>query len=161
MSQLVGWGGYWGRGLSKAVKKSQGGGEVARALVRVMFITFTKKLSAFRWCTSRPPNSAAASPCGCFEHLNWNVWCVKSTCLYAKSLQSCPTLCHPMDCSPPGSSLHGVFQARILEWVAMASSRGSSRPRDRTHVSCVSCAGRQFFTTAATWEARGPKVPRC
>ena len=52
--------------------------------------------------------------------------------LYAKSLQSCPTLCDAMDCSPPGSSVHGIFQARILEWVAMPSSRGSSQPRDPT-----------------------------
>ena len=46
------------------------------------------------------------------------------------SLQSCPTLCHPMDCSPPGSSVHGILQARILEWIAVPFSRGSSRPRD-------------------------------
>ena len=148
------------RGVSKAVKKSQGGGEVARALVCVMFITFTKKLSSFRWCTPRPTNSAATSPCGCFEHLNWEVWCVKCTCMRATLLQSCPTLCRPMDCRPPCSSVHGILQARILEWVAMPSSRGSSQPRDRTHASCVSCAGRQFFTTGATWEARGLKAPR-
>ena len=48
--------------------------------------------------------------------------------------QSCPTLCNPMDCNPPGSSVHGIFQARILEWVAISSSRGSSPPRNRTHV---------------------------
>ena len=47
-------------------------------------------------------------------------------CVCAKSLQSCPTLWDPMDCSPPGSSVHGILQARILEWVAMPSSRGSS-----------------------------------
>ena len=47
-------------------------------------------------------------------------------CARAKSLQSCPTLCDPMDCSPPGSSVRGILQARILEWVAMPSSRGFS-----------------------------------
>ena len=47
--------------------------------------------------------------------------------------QSCPTLCDPMDCSPPGSSVHGILQARILEWITMPSSRGSSWPRDWTH----------------------------
>ena len=52
--------------------------------------------------------------------------------MHAKSLQSCLTLCDPMDCGPPGSSVYGILQARILEWVAMSSSRGSSRPRDRT-----------------------------
>ena len=46
--------------------------------------------------------------------------------------QSCLTLCHPMDCNPPDSSVHGIHQARILEWVAMPCSRGSSQPRDRT-----------------------------
>ena len=53
----------------------------------------------------------------------------------AKSLQSCLTLCDPMDCSLPGSSVHGMLQAKTLEWVAMPSSRGSSQPRDGTHVS--------------------------
>ena len=47
-------------------------------------------------------------------------------------LQSCPTLCDPVDCSPPGSSVHGILQARILEWVAISFSRGSYRPRDWT-----------------------------
>ena len=64
---------------------------------------------------------------------------------HAKSLQSGPTLCYPMDCSPPGSSVHGILQARILEWVAMSSSRGSSQPRDQTCVSYVSCIGRRFL----------------
>ena len=55
--------------------------------------------------------------------------------VHAKSLQSCPTLCDPMDCSPPNSSVHWILQARIVEWVAVPSSRGSSPPRDWTHVS--------------------------
>ena len=63
-------------------------------------------------------------------------------CLHATLLQSCLTLCDPMDCSPPGSSVHGTLQARILEWVAISFSRGSSWHRDRTWVSCVSCIGR-------------------
>ena len=62
-----------------------------------------------------------------------------------KSLQSCPTLCDAMDCSPPGSSVHGILQARILEWVAMSSSRGSSQSRDRTCVSYVSYIGRRVL----------------
>ena len=48
--------------------------------------------------------------------------------------QSCLTLCDPMDCSLPGSSVHGIFQARVLEWVAVSFSRGSSQPRDQTRV---------------------------
>ena len=56
--------------------------------------------------------------------------------------QSCLTVCDPVHCSPPGSSIHGVLQARILEWVAVSFSRGSSQPRNRTHVSHI--AGRRF-----------------
>ena len=58
---------------------------------------------------------------------------------------SCPTLCNPMDRSPPDSSVHGISQARILEWVSISSSRESSKPKDRTHVSCISCIGRQVL----------------
>ena len=61
----------------------------------------------------------------------------------AKMLQSCLTLFNLMDCSPPGCSIHGILQARILEWVAISSSKGSSWPRDWTCVSYTSCTGRQ------------------
>ena len=66
--------------------------------------------------------------------------------------QSCLTLCDPTDCSPPGSSVYGIFQARLLDWVAISSSRGSSQSRDQTSVSCVSCIGRQIRYHCATWE---------
>ena len=56
--------------------------------------------------------------------------------------QSCLTLWNPMNCSPPGSSVYWIFQARILEWVAMPSSRGSSLPRDWIHISYISCIGK-------------------
>ena len=56
-------------------------------------------------------------------------------CMHAKLLQLCPTLCGPVDCSLPGPPVHGILQARILEWVAVAFSRGSSQPRDQTPVS--------------------------
>ena len=65
--------------------------------------------------------------------------------------QLCPTLCDPMDCSPQGSSLHGILEARILEWVSVPFSKGSSQPRDRTHVAHIS--GR-FFTIGAFREAQ-------
>ena len=55
-----------------------------------------------------------------------------------------PILCDPMDCSPSDSSVHGIFQERILEWVAISYSMGSFRPRDQTHISCT---GRWFFIT--------------
>ena len=66
-----------------------------------------------------------------------------SECMQARLLQSRPSLCGPMDCNPPGSSIHGILQARILEWVAMPSSRGSSRARDQTLISYISCIGRR------------------
>ena len=59
--------------------------------------------------------------------------------------KSCPTLCDPMDCSPPGSSVHGIYQARILEWVAISSPKGSPQPRDWTSPMAPALAGR-FFT---------------
>ena len=59
----------------------------------------------------------------------------------------------PVDSSPPGFSVHGILQARILEWVAIPFSRGSSRPRDQTHVSCISYIGMQILYHYATWEA--------
>ena len=63
-------------------------------------------------------------------------------CLHAKSFQSCMTLCNTMDWSLPCSSVHGILQARILEWVAIASSRSSSEFRDGTHISYFSCIGK-------------------
>ena len=65
------------------------------------------------------------------------------SCACMSVVQSCPTLCDPMDCSPPGSSVHGILQARILGWAAIPFSRGPSRPRDRTQVSCTAS---RFFT---------------
>ena len=64
--------------------------------------------------------------------------------------QLCPTLCDPMDYSPPASSVHGILQARILEWIAIPSSRRSSQPRDWTQVSCVAD---KFFTFWGTGKA--------
>ena len=63
------------------------------------------------------------------------------------------SLCDPMNCNPPGSSVHGTFQAKILEWIAISFSRGSSQPTDWTHVSCISCTGGQILYHCATWEA--------
>ena len=65
----------------------------------------------------------------------------------AKLLLSWLTLCNPMDCNAPGSSVHRILQAKILEWVAITFCRGSSQPRDQTYVSCGSCIAGGFFTT--------------
>ena len=84
----------------------------------------------------------------CLDHKILNIYSA-STGFYVCVLitQYCLTLCDPMNCSPPESSVHGILQARILEWVAIPFSRGSSRPRDLTQVCCT--AGR-FFTIWAT-----------
>ena len=65
----------------------------------------------------------------------------------SEAAQSCPTLCDPMDCSPPGSSLHGILQARVLEWGAISFSRGSSQPRDRTRFSRISGGHSNLWAT--------------
>ena len=70
-------------------------------------------------------------------------------CVFA---QASPALCDPMDCSPPSSSVHGIFQARILEWVAIFFSKGTSRPRHQIHVSWVAYIGRQILYHCAIWE---------
>ena len=72
----------------------------------------------------------------------------------AKSLQSCAALYNPLDCSPPGSSVHGILQARVLEWGTTPSSRGSFLPRDGTHVFMSPSFAGGFFTSSATSEAQ-------
>ena len=89
------------------------------------------------------------------------VYCHPASLIYTQSewvsevTQSYPTLCDPMDCSLPGSSVHEIFQAWVLEWVAISSSRGSSQPRDRTQASHI--VGR-CFTIWATREVRGAEL---
>ena len=78
---------------------------------------------------------------------------IRGACVYACSVsQLCQGLCDPLDCSLPGSFVHGILQARILEWVATPFSRGSSWPRDWTQVSCVSCTDRQVLYHWVTGE---------
>ena len=85
----------------------------------------------------------------------WSLWCqqLQQTLKEVKVLvaQSSPTLCNTVDYSPPGSLVHGLLQARILEWITIPFSRGSSWPREWTQVSCLSGG---FFTIWATWEGQ-------
>ena len=89
----------------------------------------------------------------------WNIIALQCFCCSTSStscvcvlvIQSCLTFRNPMDYSPPGSFVHGIFQARILEQVAIAYSRGSSWPRDQICISCISCRGRQILYHWATW----------
>ena len=85
------------------------------------------------------------------EHGKSYSWAWSPTCMHATSLQSCLTLYDPMEWGLPGSSVHGILQARVLEWVATSSSRGSSWPRDRTYISCIV---RWILYHWVTWEAQ-------
>ena len=86
-----------------------------------------------------------------------SAWCVPQRLLtlvchqemLCAQLLSHVQLCDPMDCNLPGSSVHEISQARLLEWVAISFSSRSSRPNDQTHVSCLAD---RFFTTSTTWE---------
>ena len=107
-----------------------------------------KSLGSLKWSLWHSRRLSGASIL-CFPILSplgvnqcWVFFC----CLLAKS---CPTLCDPMDCSLPGSSIHKIFQARILEWVTISFSRGSSQPRDQTWVSLTEA---RLFTVWATRE---------
>ena len=93
------------------------------------------------WCNLTPLLGLHQQPSTSllFKQLLFLDFCA---CMHAKLLQSCPTVCNSVYCNPPGRLVPGILQARILEWVATPSSRGSSPPRDRTHVSYVSCTGR-------------------
>ena len=109
--------------------------------------------SYFHRSTLITSSNCLPKPVSNWHHIGsqgFNLWICM--CVYAQLLQLCPTLCNSMDCSPPGSSVHGILQAIKLEWIAMHSSRVSSGPRDQP-VSLLSpaLAGR-FFTTSATWE---------
>ena len=85
-----------------------------------------------------------------YSHKNLYV----TVCMHACSIvQSCPTLCDPTDCCPPGCSVHGISQTRVPEQVPFPPPGEFSQPRDQTHVSCGSCSGRQSLNHWATWEA--------
>ena len=76
-----------------------------------------------------------------------------NACMHSESLQSCPTLCYPVDCSPPGSSVHGILQARILDWVAISSSRDLPHPATEPRSLMSPALADEFFTSIATWES--------
>ena len=114
-------------------------------LFKVIFIKVIFKILLH--FSSNPIPSYSFLPNPGYNPLNL-VWVLVSMIVLVAQL--CPTLCNPMDCSLPGNSVHGILQARILEWVAIPFSKGSSQFRDWTWVSCI--AGR-FFTVWATREA--------
>ena len=90
-----------------------------------------------------PPKVRMFNLTTCFQYYMW-------VCVY---VLSCSVMSDSLDYSWLGSSVHGISQARVLEWVAISFSRESSRSRDQTHISCSSCTGRQILYHCATWEA--------
>ena len=102
-----------------------------------LFIILISQQRSVRWWPNLPKNPR---PRVVFLHV----------CVCA---QSCPTLWDPMVCSPPGSSVHGILQARILEWVAISSSRAIQSPRIQSmDQTCISCTGQRILYHWATWE---------
>ena len=112
------------------------------------------QVSRWKECQARSPQTpivltqnshhlsyVSSLPCSCLWSISRALICLFLMC----SVQSCPALCDPMEFSLPGFSVHGIFQASILEMVVISFSRQSSWPRGWTHVSCVSCIGRWFF----------------
>ena len=90
--------------------------------------------TAMCWCTMQTYLWCKSWLC---PHLEATVQTCCALCMCVQLLQSCLTLCNSMDCSPPGSPVHGILQARILAWADMTFSRGSSQPRDQIHISCI------------------------
>ena len=82
--------------------------------------------------------------CSSFPLTSFMISCIELEVVCVQVSQSCPTLCNPVDCILPGSSVHGILQTRILERVAISFARGPSQPRDRTQVSCTAGG---FFTS--------------
>ena len=85
------------------------------------------------------------------NYIQWkDLVAITSPCMCVLVAQSCPALCNPMNYRPPGSSVYGISQARILERVAISSSRGSSQHRDQTCVSHIPCTGKRILYCRAT-----------
>ena len=123
-----------------------------------LVLSFHEKLWSSQFplslCSGNPLSSASCCTDGCLPYQRAEGAGLAVPIVVVLVAQSCPTLCDPVACSPPGSSVHGIPQASILEWVAISSSMGSSQPRDQTHVSYMSCIGRWILYISATWEAQ-------
>ena len=99
---------------------------------------------------SSPPGNLSLPPKTKSGASSLTCVCVCTRAYARAHAQSC--LFDPVGCSPPASSVHGNSQARVLESAAISSLRGSSRPRDRAHISCISCICRQILHFCTTWE---------
>ena len=126
--------------LSRHKMGSGGGKTLGRSQAYVILLIKRFKFQLAKWAVRLwhlGPSSGGGGRGGCIS--------------YAQLFSHGRLFVIPVHCSPPGSSVHGVFQAKILEQAAISSSRGSSQPRDRTHVSCISCTDRQIYH-CTTWK---------
>ena len=126
-----------------------GGGKMASVLEAGPSLVNVREVC--RWL-----KQAGQVTCECYNSYLELTSAERAVCMHAQLLWLCTTLCDSVDCSPPGSSVHGILQARILEWVAMPSSRGSSRPGDQTwFLQLLNC--RQILYH---WAIKEPPVKR-
>ena len=124
---------------------------------RISFNDRSQLLSTSKGWLLRSSSSKLLSPLQNFLNLQCTVCSLAvpgpDVLKWSEVAQSCPTLYHPMDCSPPGSSVYGILQARLLEWVAISCSGGSSQLRDKALSLMSPALAGGFFTMNATWEA--------
>ena len=120
---------------------------------RAMPVPLLKPLSLWCFVMAAKQTNMGTLRLPCWDRFiknsKWLIWFKNAFHMCVWVTQSCLTLSVPMDCSPPGSYVHGILQARIVEWVAISFSRGSSRPRDWIWVSCT--AGRSFTVWATSF----------
>ena len=124
-------------------------GTIKTPTVSVPPWTSGPRMSGPKWPQTQKPGDARA--CAAIAKARVCAWECLGVRVRARSV--IPTLRGPVDCSLPGSSVRQIFQARVLGWVARPSSRGSSRPREQTRISRVSCVSSGFFTTTPTVKA--------
>ena len=119
--------------------------------------TLSKRLRFWNcyWEGEEPMGSGEVFKIGLVRYYIWSIQCQCPHLRICMCVLSCfvSNSLRPMDCSPPGSSVHGILQARTLEWAAISSSRGSSQPSDQTRIFGISCIADRYFTHWATWES--------
>ena len=113
----------------------------------LLVLRVLRPLDLDSYYTRGSPGSLAFSASITIHPLSYNIYLHVFTYVCYVCAQLCPTFCNPMKYNPPASSIHGIFQTRIFQWVAISSSSGSSWPRDGTCYSCVSGTTGRFFTT--------------
>ena len=145
------------RGCPEYVAGVGGGGRTGQSHTHKLLTTEQKKEKA-KGATHRNQGETLSPPARALQRPLLETL---ASCVCVKSLQSCRTVCDPVNCSPPGSSVHGILQVRILEWVTMPFSRDLPDPGiEPASLMSPVLAGR-FFTTSATWAVLGAVKGHC